>query len=230
MNVLILDDDKRFAEKIHHDLFNRFSGICDRTSFDIITEHFENINFQSKYDIAFIDIDLNHQNGIEIAKYIRQAGICTIIVFVTAHAHLVYNSLTARPFFFLRKDNYQNDLEVLFDLIDDSFDDGYLLPIKFHGSNEVVAINEIIYVECVAHSLIIHTINKTYTDSRLLKTFLEDTASYDFVQIHKSFAINLNYLLSYTANEVTLAGNNILNIGRAYKTNFLELYQAYLIK
>lgn len=230
MNVLILDDNVEFAYKIKNDLQGRFSTLCDKSYFDIFTDNFSHIPLRTKYDMAFLDIDLKEENGINLAKEIKQRGICKIIIFISSHAHLVYDSLTAQPYFFLRKSEYKNDLDVLFDLLGDSFEDHLFITLKYQGTKQVILVNDIIYVETVNHVLIFHTLNGEYQDNRLLKQFLNEVSQFNFVQIHKSFAINLDYLLNYTSTDVILAGRVNLSIGRTYKTDFIMKYQEYLIR
>lgn len=230
MEVLIVDNNKEFANQMCKDLFNHFSQITDRISFDLITEDFENIKLKLKYDIVFLDIKLLEENGIEIAKNIKQKGICNMIVFVSAHAHLVYDSFIVRPFFFLRKSNYQNDLKVFYDLVDDTLTESNLIALKYSGESKMISVNDIIFIESIDHELKIHTKDSVYYDSRTLKSFTEIINSNNFVQIYKSYVINLDFMLSYTTTSVILVENITLPIGRVYKENFIVKLQEYLIK
>lgn len=230
MNILILDDNEAFADRIRDDLYYHFSGLWDRTYFDRYTKDFSQLTFHQKYDMAFFDIDLCDEDGIRLAKELKQLGLCKKIIFVTAHAHLVYDSLAVRPYFFIRKNEYQNDLKILFSLLDDEFKEKTLLTLKYHGSKQVIQLEDIVYLETMDHVLDIHTLTGAYKDYRLLKDFLMDVPDSNFVQIHKSYAINLDYLLSYNSTEVNLAGNVTITIGRFYKKQFIQKYQEYLLK
>ena len=94
----------------------------------------------------------------------------------------------------------------------------------------VVSLDNIIYLEASNHATLLHTIYGDYYDNRSLKDFLSDLNSADFSQIHKAFAINMDYLLNYSSNSILLVGNIDLTIGRAYKAEFNKQYQEYLIK
>lgn len=230
MNILILDDNKEFANMLKHDLSNYLSGICDKSNFDVIIENFSCISFNKKYDIAFFDIDLFTVNGIELAKELKQKGLCNTIVFVSSYSHLVYDSLTAHPFFFMRKSQYKSDVKILFELLGDSFKQHIFITLKSQGRKNVIDLQDILYLESVEHILMVYTINGVFEDNRKLKVFLSEYKHENFVQIHKSCVINLNYLLNYSTNEVELAGNIHLVIGRTFKNSFLEQYQRFLVQ
>ena len=114
--------------------------------------------------------------------------------------------------------------------MDDEFKEKTLLTLKYHGNKQVIQLEDIVYLETMDHVLDIHTLTGAYKDYRLLKDFLMDVPDSNFVQIHKSYAINLDYLLSYNSTEVNLAGNVTITIGRFYKKQFIQKYQEYLLK
>lgn len=228
MKILILDDDVTFSKQLKSDLFEYFSDINSRTEYIILNDDFQTFELNFKIDIAFIDIDLVNNNGIEIAKKIRNSGLCNMIVFVTSHAHLIYDSLVVRPFFFIRKSEYQRDLNVFLELIKDMFMERKLLMLKWRGNKSVININDIVYVEAINHMLVVHTVDSIYNDSRLLKTMIEELSGIQFAQIHKSCLVNLRYLINYNASKILLINDISLPIGRTYKQHFLESYEKYL--
>lgn len=178
----------------------------------------------------FIDIDLANYNGIELVKKFKTSLNNSLIIFISFKSQLVYESLVTRPFFFVRKSNYDLDMHILYDLIKEHFQKKVFLPISYKANKSIIAMDDIIYVESFDHMLKIILFNHTYYDNRTLKNFVKLLPNDTFVQIHKSYIINLNYLHSFTGNSVTLLNDITLNIGRKYKDSFNETYQAYLIK
>ena len=51
-----------------------------------------------------------------------------------------------------------------------------------------------------------------------------------FIQIHRSFIININHLISYRKGHLIMINNEDLVIGRVYKNKFDQFYQEYLLK
>ena len=54
-------------------------------------------------DVLFLDIDMPHISGMDIASYIKENRLEILLVFVTSQDALVYQSFAYRPFGFLRK-------------------------------------------------------------------------------------------------------------------------------
>lgn len=228
MRILIMDDDKEFCTTLKEDLFHQMSVFNNRTEYHIVDDCFLDFKFTDKYDIAFIDIDLVKVNGIEIAKNLKREGLCRYIVFVTSHSHLVYDSFVVQPFFFIRKNEYKNDLLIFFDLIADSLNQGVFITLKWHGNKKTVNTDDIVYIEAINHTLIVHTTDSSYKDNRSLKNMLKDLNSDNFIQIYKSYVINLNYLVNFNNSSVELILDIKLNIGKMYKQHFLDGYARYL--
>lgn len=230
MKILIIDDDLQFASTLKNDLIIRFSQLHDHTDIEMITENFSNIKLNHKYDFVFLDIGLPNNDGIELAKEIRKKGISSQIIFISLHQHLVHNSLVVRPFFFVRKNEYLKDLDLLFQLLEEMMGNESYISVRWQGKKYMINTYSIIYIESSNQILTIHTMNQKYYTSMNLKDLLGELNESQFVQIHKSYIINLNYLLAHTSLIVELVGKVRLNIGRNYKQQFIQKYKEFLIR
>ena len=65
-------------------------------------------------DILFLDIDMPHTNGFELAKILCDIYPSTIIIFVSSYEEFVYSSFEFCPFSFLRKAHLSKELDVTF--------------------------------------------------------------------------------------------------------------------
>ena len=228
MRILIIDDEVDFCLQIKHDLSVYFEKITDDIEYKIISNNFQEHKINEKYDLIFIDIDLKDHNGIEIAQDIRNSGLGELFIFVTAHAHLVYDTFIVHPFFFIRKDNYKNDMSVFIDLLPEKFNTDGFIMIKWKGVKRAVNMRDIIYIESMDHSLLIHTVKGVFYDSHLLMDILKILNQTNFAQIHKSYIINMKFLVNYNSSMVQMIKDLQLNIGRKYKQSFFERYKKYL--
>lgn len=111
MNILIIDDDVEMIKKLKKDLFNFFSGYVDKTYIYSYSSNYFSIDKTIDYDFCFVDIDLIEENGIEVAKYIKEEQLKVKIVFISSYLNLIHDSLIVQPFYFIRKKYYKNDLE-----------------------------------------------------------------------------------------------------------------------
>ena len=104
MKVIIIDDDQRFANILKDDFYKYFQYFDEKITIELKCDDFLNIDME-QIDIAFIDIDLNVCNGINIAKYLRQLHPQLIIIFVSRREELVFQTFSTGVFNLLENQN-----------------------------------------------------------------------------------------------------------------------------
>lgn len=230
MKIMIIDDDELFSNQLKHNLLSHFDSIDETLKVDIFSNHFSQINLSEYYHLAFVDIELIEMNGIDLARQITLTSPQTLIIFVSAHSQLIYESRIVRPFFFIRKNDFYEDISIFYDLVDDMFTKKSFINLSYKAQKSTISTNDIIYIESFNHMLKIVCKDHVYYDNRTLQNMISCLSTKDFIQIHRSYVINLNYLLSYLQSEVILTHNIHLSIGRSYKKKFKKVYQEFLIQ
>ena len=231
MKILIIDNNKNMAKKLKQDLRSFFGDFHEDIVFDLYSTDFSDIDLKKDYDFAFIDIDLNEEyNGIDIALRINESNHNISIVFVSAHNKYIHDALITSPFYFIRKKFYEKDLDIFFSMIANRVELNQILNLKYKDEKSIVPINKIIIIEGQVHQLTISSLYKNYYDNRSLKNIYNLLPNNRFVQIHKSYIINLDYLLEYKGGRVKMANGFIINVGRSYKEHFNNVFKEYLIK
>lgn len=231
MNILIVDNDKKFSEKIKLDLFNYFCNYHNEVNFDIYNDNFLDISFDKKYDYIFLDIDLHESyNGINLAEHIIELNSLADIVFISSHIDFIHETLFIRPFYFIRKMVYKSDIEAFFNIIEKNIKLNHEICLNYKGEKRIVNVNKIIMIEGQTHQLTVTTEDKIFYDNRTLKSILESLPKERFVQIHKGYIINLKYVYDYTTKVVKLSNGIEINVGRSYKENFMKCVKEYIIE
>lgn len=238
MKILIIDDDIVFSKTFKKDIYDFFIQYNDQVNIDIINFHFSDLSIYKRYDIIFVDIELPNTNGILLSKTLKRQNPTSIFVFVSAKSNLIHSSLTVQPFFFIRKNNYSQDISLFFQLFQDAISDNAVIQLSYKTTKVTVPLQNIIYIEATQHILNIYTQDNVYKDNRSLKTIIKDIPSHYFIQIHRSFIINCHYVCSFSRGTVHLFKayhDNIktqyttLSISRSYQKYFEEKYQEFLL-
>lgn len=230
MEILLIDDDILFLNELSKDLFAYFSEYYEEVDIISYSSHFDSIQFDSNFDYAFIDINLANRNGIKIAQKLKSKFPKTVLIFVSSCINLIHNSLIAHPFYFIRKANYKEDMELFFTLVKVKTNDRKIIDFNYNGIKSRVFTDEIIYIEAQLHKLIIKTKDRTYYDNHSLKGIIAILPEGIFARVHKSYVINLDYLVSYKKNSVILIDNIEIIIGRTFKEDFDQFYKLYLLR
>lgn len=230
MRILILDDDIDFAKRLQKRLFNLFSEYEDDNVFEICTSFIARADMET-YDFAFVDIDLKEYDGIDVAQELRQRGLCRNLVFVTAHANLVFDSLVVQPFYFIRKIFFEEDFEVFKSLVKTLLVEKteQSLVIKYRNSIKKVLVEDIVALEGNNHETIIHGLNETNHCNQQLKELFAELDHNIFFQVHRSFIINLNYVKQLTPTVAYMVNGEEIPIARNRKNSLYETYEEFLI-
>lgn len=229
MKILIVDDDSKFTSILEQDIYAYFTKHHDKATVTVINKNFNELEIVDKYHIVFLDIDLITENGLNIAKKIREIDNNVIIVFISSKSNLVFQTFVVKPFFFIRKSNYETDMNYFFEILDNYLKKNTYIYLDYRSTEVRIPLDSIIYIESHGHQLWVHSKNDVYYDSSSLSGFLSKHSYINFVQIHRSYIVNLDYLKGINKGEVLLIDNIKLPIGRKYKQIFFERYQEYLI-
>lgn len=232
LNILIIEDDYDFTRILKEDIIKFMSAYIPRSQFYICNNNYLEKCKQIKCDMAFIDIQLDGKDlGISLAKEILLKNPSVIIVFVTRRDNLMHDTFLVHPFYFIRKSNYKEDFLVFCQLYKAHLKSHNYVTLSYNYYKTRILISKIYYIEVIDHVLHVYTSTGVYKDTRTLKSLLSILkTNSNFVQIHKSYVINLKHVYTYNKGKVILLNKTIINIGRKYIKEFDKKYKEYLLK
>lgn len=226
MNILVLDDDKFVSLEIKNIIDKHYN---DDVYIDIYYNLDENINL-SKYDIFFLDIDIDNQinQGFEFASLIKSKYENKPIVFVTSHNEYMKNSFKYRPFRYVEKNNLQTELEeTLHDL--DLFFMNTNKYISINYKDEIIRIklHDITYITKKRNKTIIYTLNNTYISYISIKKLLKRLGNYEeiLMKINSGIIVAKNHITGMNLFEVILDNDIKLPYSRSHKKEIIKLLE-----
>ncbi len=238
MKALIVDDEfnsRRITRKYVSEAFPEISFLNDAATVD---EAVERINKENP-DILFLDIQLkgslsfdildkitiNHQQIIFITAYDQYAlkafdvGASKYILKPIEKEKLIKAVKDVYEYVFLLQNKNLKDEKT-----ENNLNDKLIIPGT--GYSTLIEINDIIYVQAEGAYCKIFTIEKTYMLVKPLNFVDEKLKNLsNFVRIHKSYLINLNYVESVNndGNSLKLKESALLPIARSRKIELKEL-------
>ncbi len=96
--------------------------------------------------------------------------------------------------------------------------------IKDHKSITKLQFNDIVFIEAYGSYSNLYTDQKFYTISKTIKSIIHNFPE-TFVRVHRSYAVNLDYVKSFSTDEVIMNNDTKIKISRAKKTALLEAIQ-----
>jgi DNA-binding LytR/AlgR family response regulator len=70
------------------------------------------------------------------------------------------------------------------------------------------------------HYLTLYLMDRKILERKSIKEFFESIDIENFVQVHKSFVVNKDFIKSVGANKIILSNNQAVPLSRTYKAKF----------
>jgi two-component system response regulator LytT len=219
-NVLIVEDESIIAEelkRIVQKLGYRVSGLAYGYQ-----EAVKSLK-QHTPDLVLLDIGLNYSehDGIDLAGYINKIyKIPFIYITANADAYTVQRAKVTEPSSFILKpfneESIFSNIEIVLHKHIITSDSAKIVVTS--GSKKIMLDSRnIIFLKADnMYTEIYTTDDKKYVVRSYLKKVLLELPSDFFVQIHRSYVVNLSFVDSYTAEYISVHENKI-PIGKAYK-------------
>ncbi|MBD5458427.1 MAG: response regulator transcription factor [Lachnospiraceae bacterium] len=178
------------------------------------------------YDILLLDIEMPEQDGIRIKELFEKNRKRTRIIFTTSHRERVLEAFGKNVVSFLVKplckEDFQKAMEkTLSDLC------GQVLEIEENGETFLIPVKQIRYIEAQDKYTLAVMETEEYLMRRTMKFWESALPSQDFVRIHKSYLVNLEYF-EKKGDEVRLGGGKTVRMSRLRKNGIMEKYKEFL--
>ncbi len=225
----ICEDSPRTLDVIHEQLSEEFSRRDFNIVFDCYTEPkalLDVCHASGKYQILFLDIDMPEINGIELCRRIRNDYPEVITVFISGKEKMVFQTFEVRPFRFIRKSHFTEELPALVnDIIHEMrMQEGTSVSVEERYSGNIYSLNtnQIIYIESlVKNCRIVLTTQKLLIQYRI-KDFEALLKQYGFLRPHRSFLVNYRYIFSIQKNTLILDNKETIPLSRNRITTIKE--------
>ena len=154
----------------------------------------------------------------------------TFLIMVADNADFVIQCIRYGYYDYLLGNTLKADLELFFErlnaqlLIDLKLNVKNHILIKEHKSNTKLPYNNIVYIEAYGSYSNLYTENRIYTISKTIKSIIHNFPV-TFVRVHRSYAVNLDHVQSFSAEEVIMNNETRIKISRTRKMALSEAIQ-----
>ncbi len=223
LRIAVVDDEQYWLDNIDENIL-RYSRNCE---IEIITEKFlscEDLLTEclkgGRFDILFLDIEFGNNeiktmSGIDFGRKFREIykDDNTAIVFITLYKEYAFDAIKIRPFNYLEKPVTYESISEVIDQCRDNFERGKKI-FRFMSGKVVngIIVSNIRYFESDGRKIKIHTVYNSYEFYGKISDIIDRDCLEDFIRIHKSFLVNMNYIEKFTSNSVILYGTNVVEL------------------
>ena len=206
--IILRDDDPTFLRMLHAALVRIFEKLRKQAS---ITSFSGPAGTPPELltccDLAFLDIDYESgdQNGIDLARMLRQVNPRGLIFFVTNFIDYAPAGYEVQAFRYILKRDMDQVLERYILQALEQFAEGQV-SLRLRGKDELadIPLERISYLEVLDHQVSIHGEDAVYAIGATLSGFEKEMEKHGFLRIHKSYLVNMSHIRKFRSRECLL--------------------------
>ncbi|MBC7849893.1 MAG: response regulator transcription factor [Chitinophagaceae bacterium] len=243
IRALIIDDEALSADMLNYLIERNVPSIKQVRRTTSAVEGLAMIETY-KPELVFLDIQMPFLTGFELLAKIPQHSFS--VIFTTAYNKYAIKAIRfsaidylLKPIdadelkesvdrYLLRK-NEKMQLQLLYknfmSNMNTKEDKNYRLALHTHLGVKLVSPAEIIHCEASNNYTIFHlTDNTTITTSKTIKEYEEMLAEYNFLRVHKSHLVNLQFVQQLTKqHQLLLSNKTLVDVSRRRKPELMEI-------
>lgn len=229
LNIAICDDETYYRNHIESlvkeylakedvlfriELFENGKDFCEES---------ENIR---RFDIIFLDIEMEGMNGMETAYFIREKNSEMDIVFITVMPEYVFEGYRVSAVRYIMKKELKELLpECLADILKKRRCSGHKMEFSFVGGKRTVLVDDILYIESQSHKLRFKKKGEILSMYGQINDLESKMENYDFVRCHQSFLVNMGHIEKISNYQVYLSDGSEIPVSRP---RYSELKRQFL--
>lgn len=233
LKIAICDDEKILREQLQKLLMNQ-DAVSKIDSIDAYETGSALLAAKRRYDIIFLDIQMEGMNGIETARALRERKDDAVLIFVTGLKDYVFEAFDVSAFHYLLKPLREEKFAEVFERAvseaektEQKKDGQEQLFIRRKGRCIRLDKAQILYVESRQRKVLIHTARES-VEVYATMNGLERELGEQFYRCHRGYLVNLSCITAYTGDTITLCNGEDIYLAREKYQEFVKLYMRYL--
>lgn len=187
-------------------------------------------NYQSNYDLVFMDIQMPYLNGMKAAEKLRELDERVALVFVTNLTQYAVKGYSVDAKDYILKPVQYNRFQCMMKRIlsDVNACAQEEIFIKNGGNMYRVRLSDIRYIEIRDHFILYHMDNKDFSAWGTMKELEAQLEGKGFCRLDKSNIVNLKYVSDIEGDKLHLFDGETLFISRPRKKAVKDAFASYV--
>ncbi|WP_334074218.1 MULTISPECIES: LytTR family DNA-binding domain-containing protein [Paenibacillus] len=186
------------------------------------------------FDLLFLDIKMEHLDGLTTAALMRKRSRPFLLVFITAYREHVYDAFDVEAFHYLIKPVDDGKLaKVLLAVVDkcsaEERGEGYIVVTRNREAIKLV-LDDVIYFEISGRVIKAHCNQRVLEYYDQISALEEKLNRRSFFRCHKSYLIHLKHVMSFDKNEILMDNGDKVLLSKRRHKEFMEALLNYVKK
>lgn len=198
-----------------------------QSPFELLTEIEKGI----RPDILFLDVVMPGQNGLDVAKEIRQYDTNMKIIFLTSSPEFAVESYTVGAYFYQLKPIWEESFFRLMDSVLSECEKKKKNSLILRSKDGITRIDlqQLEYCEVLGRKLLFHLENGAVLESA---GSLDDLAGQlmqysNFFRPHRSFLVNMEYIQNISSRSIKMVNDAVIPIPHGKCSEIKNTYMEY---
>lgn len=227
MKIAICDDEPIFQKKFKTMLDDYYRSI------DVLIVSYSSgakliEEADRRFDLVFLDIEMEGMDGLETAKHLHCIDANIPIIFLTSHTELAMEGYEVQAFRFLAKPVDENKLKEALLAFEKSIQKEKKIVITEDGVNRYIFCADIRYIKSESVYLSIMTKRASHLIRKSLKEQLEELPKDSFIQVHRSYIVNLNEVTGFNGDKVIMKDGSRIPVSRSKRESFKQQMMRFM--
>ena len=230
VQILLCDDDPVFLAELRSEVERTFAKMNRAVSITAFNSPADiPAELLAECDMAFFDIDFEaeEQNGIDIARSLRQVNRHAYVFFVTNYIDYAPAGYEVQAFRYILKRDIGEVLErYILQAMENMAEGREYLRLRDREQTVDLPLAQISYLEVLDHYVSIHAGETAYTLGTTLSSLEQGLEAHGFLRIHKSYLVNMHCIYKFSSRECLLTDGTTLAVSAK---NYAQQKQKYLM-
>lgn len=208
--ILIADTIERYLLAMGHQVVGKAASFSEACS----------LYHAEQPDLALLDIRLRgDRTGVDLAHYLRQQNRTAPFIFLTSQLdpHSLALAKQTCPAGYLPKPIRKESLYTTIEMATPERHHRQVLTLRACPSTRHIAVEDILYLQADHVYVRVHLQNGcTYMQRTSLRDLLEALPAEEFLQTHRSFAVNIRHITRWSPAQVWLQ-DRAVPVSRSYR-------------
>ena len=226
MEIAVVDDDKAIKEHICALIEEQQPG----SHIEGYATGEELLASGKRFDMVFLDIQMEGMNGIETARNLRKQQEDTVLIFITGIKDYVFDALDLYAFQYLLKPIDEDKFaQVLERAAREAARKRARRVLFIKSRNLTLEQSEILYIENRAKKVEIHTTGAAQTVE--IYAAMDELAAQlgeNFYRCHRAYIVNMDCIAEYDSESITLTSGDRVYLAKKKYGEFVKAYMWHL--
>lgn len=231
IEIFVCDDDQTITDYLKFFIMKKYGDEIQVRAFNKCLDLIGMVEFNERIpDILIMDVNLQDGNGIKTVKELQEQHPSIKVIYLTGIIQYATEIFQTNPIYFLTKPINENKLadaiEKAINQIENDRSDS--IVIKTNGSEVLIYRKEIVYVESHGRKLVFYMSDGDEIGVYEKMDVMQEQLGSTFVRSHKSFLINMKYIVERNNQEFCLSDGKVLPISKPNLKEAKMKFIAYL--